>query len=245
MNINLRDGWGTDTEYVRIVLGHVSSLFLPHFRIVPLEVNVAPGPYPRTANDGCLVELAARDCQWINYITEFAHEFFHVLTQKDRLRPPKTLRGSYLIDEILCTAAELYALSKIAERWRNVAPVLDRQYGPDDMACIQSEVDRRIALSGVPCGLIRPMDDPYGLGWIEGEKFGELYSGQCHRVQIEAVVPAIYRVVSDFPAQWSCTEHLPDCRVEIDDFIVDWRKTWKRVQPREPTMLIDTIERIL
>jgi hypothetical protein len=122
------DGWGAGEP---VEIGRILSAVAEEFRAPAAEHARPPirvrhrfgGPlidYDRDRDGWIVIRLSARDARWYQYVYQFAHEYCHLLAHFDRKqRDDEIVREHQWFEESLCETASLYALRRLAVKWRD------------------------------------------------------------------------------------------------------------------------------
>ena len=115
--------WGaTSLRTIRGVLTSAADVLLAAFGRDPdAAIHVAPwrrDPQVFYDQRPYQMRLSGRDTYWCHYVSQFAHELCHVLTNFDRHRDHK----HRWFNEALCEVASLFVLHRLATTWADDPP---------------------------------------------------------------------------------------------------------------------------
>jgi hypothetical protein len=129
-SIHVANGdWGdARPEEIELLLGEITAEMLTHFpgrRIASIQVastsNKPVVLYQKGPENQYQIFLAAKGRNWGEYIYEYSHELFHVLSNFENHRPPLGTRHQWF-EEMMCEAVSLYNLKRLSAGWKEVAP---------------------------------------------------------------------------------------------------------------------------
>lgn len=137
--------WGSVNPHdIETVLTSVAATLLPHFpQHAARRIAVAyktDGPsilLERTSGGAHRVFLSVRDARWDQFAYQFAHELCHVFTNHEhrRIADGTLNRDHQWFEETLCEAVSLFALERMAARWKDAPPYAHwRGYAPAFLA---------------------------------------------------------------------------------------------------------------
>jgi hypothetical protein len=121
--------WGNaQPEEIETLLNDITAEMLTHFpgrRLAPIEVlptRRAPVVlYQKGPANQYQVYLAAKGRSWGEYIYEFSHELFHILSNYENHAPPGEAHHQWF-EEMMCEAVSLYNLKRMSLSWEVSAP---------------------------------------------------------------------------------------------------------------------------
>lgn len=132
-------GWGSgEPAEIGKVLASVAAEFP-----VPVADGARPpirvlhrfgGPmidYDRDRKGWVVVHLSARDDRWYQYVYQFAHEYCHLLAHFERKQHGGEIQRKHQwFEETLCETASLFALRRLAVKWRDAPDAQLREAAP-------------------------------------------------------------------------------------------------------------------
>jgi hypothetical protein len=213
LKITIRGHWG-QVQHVDIwaVLNDVANVLVPHFDSPPREVTVKPGENAPMALFGAnpTITLTARERYWSKYSYQFGHELCHILTNHNRLRLSPS--GSYQVDEIICEAAGIYTVQRLAEKWVSNPPYPYLAGFAEHHRTYASETLRNY--SAKPSGPI--YSDPVNI--------------PTDRARNGYVAIRLVGLLSANPEYWKATQSLPPPNPSVEDFFREWQKACPHVE---------------
>lgn len=121
--------WGNvSPNEVESLLNIIAAEMLTHFpgrHLAPIEVfpttNAPVVLYQKGPENQYQIYLAAKGRHWGEYIYEFSHEIFHILSNYEYHAPPKKAQHQWF-EEMMCEAASLYSLKRLSSEWGESVP---------------------------------------------------------------------------------------------------------------------------
>ncbi len=121
--------WGNvSPSEVESLLNRIAAEMLAHFpgrRLAPIEVfpteNAPVVLYQKGPENQYQVYLTAKGRRWGEYIYEFSHELFHILSNYEYHAPPRKAPHLWF-EEMMCEAASLYSLKRFSSEWEASVP---------------------------------------------------------------------------------------------------------------------------
>lgn len=144
-------GWGDAAGWqIEMLLNAIAGEMLRHFpghQLHPIVVSHADtGPavlYQKGPGNEYQVLLTATDQRWAEYVYEFSHELFHILSNYEYRTGPERVRYQWF-EEMLCETVSLYMLKHFSLTWSAAPPLPDTvAYAPAIKAFTQRALSDR------------------------------------------------------------------------------------------------------
>lgn len=124
------EGWGNAAPWqVEMLLRAVAQEILTHFpgqKLSAISVSYSQhGPivlYQRGPENQFQILLAAKDQKWGEYVYEFSHELFHILSHYEYHDRQADTRHRWF-EEMLCEAVSLHMLKRFSLTWTQAPPI--------------------------------------------------------------------------------------------------------------------------
>jgi hypothetical protein len=129
-------GWGSaPVKEIQAVLCFAAGELLEYFpgrRLHPIIVeHDEDGPitlYRRGPNKEYIVQLDVEDTNWAQFVYQFSHELTHILARREGAKANR--HPNKWFEEVLCVAASLFTLRRLAVTPRTPPPQLSRDNYP-------------------------------------------------------------------------------------------------------------------
>lgn len=203
MVIVLGTTWkGIDIEILRALLGSVADELAPYLRLTDKKVTVVhwEGPHPMIVRGQDLILLTAGDNYWCQYAYQFAHELCHFATRRERLNQCR----SFFVDEVLCEAASIFVLQRLAVSWRTHANPIFQHFAAQHELYVRDWLANVVPASPVVPPNFHPINNSYDrpLAALCASKIQHLFAGA--------------------PESWEATLLLPHPREDLGCFMNEW-----------------------
>ena len=121
--------WGNARpEEIETLLSDITAEMLTHFpgrRLAPIQVfptRHAPVVlYQKGPENQYQVYLAAKGTSWGEYIYEYSHELFHILSNYENHAPVIGAHHRWF-EEMMCEAVSIYNLKRLSSAWESFEP---------------------------------------------------------------------------------------------------------------------------
>jgi len=211
--------WGkANLADVRAVLRSAADQLWQHVpdrRLDPIHVEPRGGPivlYKRGPGGAYRVRLDTGNLYWAQYAFQFAHEFCHILC-----RYKETEKANKWFEESVCETASLFALRRMAERWKTDPPYPNwRSFAPH----LASYAADRLKKAPLPKGTTLAQ-------WYRTHA-EHLRTHACDRPKNEIVAGVLLPMFEAKPARWQAVQYLnagarPEPRT-FAEYLSDWRR---------------------
>jgi len=220
-------GWGdTPPQDLRLVLESVAAELGGHFpgrelgtvRVIP----GGPGPmvlYEKGDGGEYVVQLAARDARWYQFVYQFAHELCHIYSNfdnKERVDGRVVSRNQWF-EESVCEAAALYTLNRLAASWESAPP---GQRWADYASTLRKYAD---ILRGEPH---RRLPQSRTLATWFAEHRQALRANPYLRNQDEVVSNVLLALFEQNPDDWAAIGYLNADRADAAKNFRDYLEAW-------------------
>ena len=235
-------GWGnTDPDELKVLLEAVAAELGSHFPGRELgTIRVIPGGlgpmvlYERGQDGEYVVQLAARDARWYQFVYQFAHELCHIhsnFDNKERV-DGKVVSLNQWFEESVCEAAALYTLNKMAVTWETAPPAAQwAAYAP---------TLRRYAemLRRAPHRHLSPNQTL--ASWF-AERRQDLRANPYLRDQGEVVSNLLVAIFEQNPDDWAAIGYLNADRADAAKSFTDYLEAWCRACPERHRHVVERI----
>lgn len=215
------DGWGNaGAEDIAKVLESAGSTLLsnvPDLRLPPIEVSRSrTSPitlFQRGPGGEIRVQLNVEDRHWAQFSFQFGHEMGHILCGTADYPNP-----NLWFEETVCEAASLFALGRMAERWKTRPPYPNWK---DYAASLQKYRDERMATAKPPEGT------PFA-EWFRGREASLRKDGTQRALNL-TMACAILPLLEESPEHWSAMATLNavhgDGSRTFSRYLGDWTRS--------------------
>jgi hypothetical protein len=207
MTINIKGHWdGVKHEHILAVLADAVRVLAAHFDSRPAVITVKPGNDQPIALFGSdpTIQLTARQQYWCQYSYQFGHELCHLLTNHNRLKCSPS--GHFQIDEIICEAAAIFTVLKLAERWAKDPPWPELAPYATSMESYGQDILSKYTLKP-KCSIY---DDPQ--------------NNALDRDRNGYVAVKLLNLLMIHPEYWRATQSLPMPTSTVTEFLTNWQK---------------------
>jgi hypothetical protein len=235
----LEGSWGgSEPAEIAKIVGGVVDVFPPP-AAGPATIRIRHrfgGPmirYDLDRDGAVVVYLSARDGRWYQYVYQFAHEYCHLLSSFERKQVGhEIVREHQWFEESLCEAASLYALRRLAARWRE-AP-------PDPLLGAAAPLLARYAdqLLDEPH---RQLGDGAGFAAWYARNEGHLRREPYARETNEAVAMRLLPMFEKEPRRWAALAYLNATPPSPEQSFADFLAAWRAAVPPELRPVVDEI----
>jgi hypothetical protein len=189
--------------------------------------------YDRDRDGSIVIRLSARDLRWYQYVYQFAHEYCHLLAHFDRKqRNDEIVREHQWFEESLCEAASLYALRRLAVKWRDGAsdPQL-REAAPQ----LAQYLDQLLAAPN------RRLEAGADLAawYVRHEQ--ALRGNPYLRELNEGAATRLLPLFESDPSRWAALAYLNPAHPSPSQSFADYLGAWSAASPPELQPLVDEI----
>lgn len=217
--------WGGDAiEDIRKVILDTKSYLTQLLRrpvngiivVMPSPIDKSPIVLSRTSPcDPYIIKLTARNCDWLKYAYQFAHEFCHVLSNYDQLQGnPNTW-----FHEAICALASVFTLHRMAGQWRTNPPY-PKQEWKDYASVLDDKCQEWINRPETKL----PEDIPLHSWLLHNEDMLRIadYKQKEERNKQHLVAYQLLPIFEGTPEGWNAIRKFPTSKGYLKDYLNEW-----------------------
>jgi hypothetical protein len=235
-------GWGnTDPRDLSVLLEAVAVELGSHFPGRELgNIRVIPGGFSpmvlfERGEDGeYVVQLAARDARWYQFVYQFAHELCHIhsnFDNKERVAGEVVSLNQWF-EESVCEAAALYTLNRMAATWETAPPAAQWAAHAPTLRKY-AEILRRAPHRHLP-------PNQTLANWF-AERRQDLRANPYLRDQDEVVSNLLLALFEQDPGGWAAIGYLNADRADAAKSFQDYLEAWCLACPERHRHVVQRI----